>query len=96
MRFKTKIKLCLWKRYFDTGLGLTNYIKYFILFFGVASRDVISTLLIAFLYGLASLILGWYWLNSDFYKADTELSNQYNLFVEQMRKKIGLPNNRKI
>lgn len=86
--FEKKIKFCLWKRYFDTGMGLTNYVKYFILFFGVASTDVFTTLLIAFLYAIGSFFLGWYWLNSDFYKADTELSNQYNIFVEQMRKKF--------
>lgn len=88
MNFNTKIKLCLWKRYFDTGMGLTNYVKYFILFFGVSSVNVTATLIIAFLYAVASFFLGWYWLNSDFYKADTELSNQYNIFVEQMRKKF--------
>lgn len=96
MKFETKIKLNLYKRYFDTGLGLTNYAKYFIAFFGLASRKVLTTLIIGFLYAVFCFFLGWWWLNSDFYKAEVELSNRYNLFVLEMRKKIGIPNKRKV
>lgn len=88
MNFNLKIKLCLYKKYFDTGIGLTSYAKYIIAFFGLASRDTTSTLIIAFSYLISCFFLGWWWLNSDFYKAEIELGNRYNIFVEEVRKKI--------
>ena len=87
-KFKTKMRLVLMKRYFDTGLGLTNYFKYLILFFGVTSNDVKTTLYIAMGYAVVCFFLGWFWLNSDFYTAEQEVSNNYNPFVKQMRRRI--------
>ena len=92
MKFKTKLKICLWKNYLDTGLGLTNYFKYFIAFFGLASSDVKATMSIALIYTLFSFFLGYFWLKSDFYKASIEIQNQFNIFVKEVRKKL----NRKI
>jgi len=92
MNFESKLKFCLLKRYFDTGLALTNYVKYLILFFGVTTTDFSNTFLIAFLYGIFCFWLGWFWLNSDFMKADTEISNRYNLFVHEVRKSMHLGN----
>jgi apolipoprotein N-acyltransferase len=88
MNFEKKIDLLLYKKYFDTGWGLTSYLKYALAFFGLASQDVQSTLIIATIYGLSCFIIGYYWLKSDFYKADLELNNRYNIFVEEMRKRI--------
>lgn len=95
MEFKKKLKLVLWKRYFDTGLSLTSYVKYLILFFGVTTTNFSNTFFLAFLYALFCFFLGRFWLNSDFYKAETEIGNRYNLFVEEMRKKFGKPNKAK-
>ena len=96
MKFNLKIKICLYKRYFDTGLALTNYFKYFIILFGaysfVEKIDLKITFVLMILYAVGCFVLGWAWLNSDFYKADIEISNKYNLFVAEMRKKIGKPN----
>lgn len=88
MQLETKIKICLYKRYFDTGLGLTNYAKYFLVLFAFASRDIITTMVMATAYGIACFFMGWAWLNSEFYKADTELTNRYNIFVDEVRLKL--------
>lgn len=88
MRFKTKLKICLLKNYLDTGMALTNYFKYVIAFFGVSSSNVKITLLLAFIYPIFSFFLGYWWLKSGFYKASIEVQNKYNLFVEEVRKKV--------
>jgi len=88
MKFKTKYKLCLTKRYFDTGYSLTNYMKYFIAFFGLASRDIQTTMIIGFSWVFACFFIGWIWIKYKFIEAEQEVTNQFNLFVKEMRKKI--------
>ncbi len=88
MRFETKVKLNLHKRYFDIGYGLTQYFKYLIILFGISSLDVKKTLVIGLIYGICCYILGFIWLNTDFYKAEIEVSNQNNLFVKETREMI--------
>lgn len=82
-----KKKLLLWKRYFDVGYSLTNYMKYAFVVFGWATADVKSTIGLIILYCIGCFFLGWYWLNSDFYELDVELSNKYNPFVKKMLNK---------
>ena len=86
--FKFKYRLLLQKRYFDTGLGLTNYIKYLIAFFGLASSDIKTTLWIALTYGVACYFIGRIWFLYNWPEIDMEISNNYNLFVKEMRRKI--------
>jgi len=83
-------KFCLHKAYFEQGLGLTNYIKYLIAFFGIASADVKLTMIIAVVYGIGSYILGRWWFKSKMKIAEAEVGNQFNLFVKEMRKKKHL------
>ncbi len=83
-------KFCLHKAYFDTGMGLTNYVKYLIAFFGLASADVKLTLIIAVAYGILSYFLGRWWFQSKMRLAEAEVGNQFNLFVKEMRKKKHL------
>lgn len=92
MRFSFKLKVALWKRYFDVGFGLLNYVKYPLVLLGFAVPNVNAIIIVSLAYGFLCFFLGWAWLNSDFYRAETEISNQYNIFVDQMRKKIGKPN----
>jgi len=89
MKFKTKYKLCLWKSYFDKGLGLTNYVKYLIAFFSLASRDIEAILFLGAIYGVFCFLLGWWWYSSDFIEAEIEVSNKFNKFVKEMRRKIS-------
>ena len=96
MKFETKVKILMQKRYFDAGLGLTNYVKYFIAFFAFASMDVSSTMWAVVIYGIGCYILGFCWFKYGWVKAEIEIENRYNLFVAQMRKKLGVPNKRNI
>ena len=63
-------------------------LKYFIAFFGLASRDVNSTMWMAIGYTLGCYLLGWIWFNTDFNRANIEVGNQYNNFVKEMREKF--------
>lgn len=82
-----KFKVVLHKKYFDTGLGLTSYIKYLIAFIGLASSDVKATLFIAILYAFLCYFLGMYWIKSEFFELEQEVSNIYNKFVREMRRR---------
>lgn len=88
MKFNTKYRLCLYKGYFDKGIGLTSYTKYLIAFFGLASRDVKTTLIIAAAYFIFCVVLGWWWYKSDFIRAEHEVGNKFNLFQQEIRAKF--------
>ena len=83
-----KFKFLLHKRYFDLGYGLTNLFKYALLAMGIASRDVTSTAILAVLYGIGCYFVGMLWVKWDFYTLDIEVSNKFNMFVDEMRKSI--------
>jgi uncharacterized YccA/Bax inhibitor family protein len=83
-----KYKICLHKAYFEKGLSVTSYAKYLIAFFGLASQDIITTLLIGIIYALLCYFLGMYWYKSDFAIAEQEVNNKFNLFVEEMRNHV--------
>lgn len=86
--FEKKLWFVTQKRYFDTGFGILNYLKYLIILFGISSLDLKSTLIMGFAFGVGCYLIGFLWLKTDFYTAETEVSNRYNLFVEEMRGKI--------
>lgn len=87
---KSKIyKFCLIKAYFDKGLGLTSYVKYFIALFGIASQDVSKTLWITFFYAVFCFILGYAWYKYNFIEQEIEVGNKFNLFVKEMRNLSG-------
>lgn len=88
MKFETKYKFCLWKSYLDKGMALTNYVKYLIAFFALASQEISFTILLAAIYLLLSFFLGWLWFKTDFIKAEIEVGNKYNLFVKEVRNKF--------
>ena len=83
-----KMRFLLWKRYFDTGYGITSYIKYLIALFGISSLNIGATIGLGFLYALFCFLIGWLWYRYDFVRVDTEISNHYNDFVKQMREKM--------
>ena len=78
----------LWKAWFDKGLSITSYFKYIIAFFGLASQDVKTTLIIAIAYAFACFILGWAWYKYKFVELENEINNLFNPFVKEMREKI--------
>src|SRR3990167_9908029 len=73
------------RRFFDTGLAITNYAKYVIAIFGFTSNDVEKTMFIAFGYGIFCFFLGWAWYYWKFVEIDNEISNRFNLFTREMR-----------
>jgi len=89
--FKTnhwKGYICEVKAWLEKGQGLTYMLKYLILLFGLASQDVYTTLYIGLVYIVIVLIIGFLWYKHDFIKWEIEVSNLYNLFVEEMRQKF--------
>ena len=85
MNFKTKYLINLHRTYFEKGLQLTNYIKYFIAFFGLASRDVKTTLIMGFAYAVSCYFIGLFWVKHGFFEAEQEVSNKNNKFVKELR-----------
>ena len=88
MKWKNKYRLILYKSYLDKGLGLTYYIKYLILLFGLTTQDVIITFILAASYGAVSFLMGWLFFKYKWIEAEQEVSNKYNKFVREMRRKI--------
>ena len=86
-----KYRLCLQKAYFDNGLALTGYVKYLIAFFGLASSNTKLTIIFAVVYAFACYFLGRIWINWGWAEENTEVSNRFNKFVKEMRKKSKVP-----
>lgn len=86
MKFKTKVRLMLHFSWLQKGLALTNYVKYLIAFFGLATQDATAVIALGLIYALASYLLGYLWFK-HMVEAETEVGNMYNKFVKEMRKK---------
>ena len=76
--------------YFDTGIALTSYpIKIFLVIgIGVAVDDVKNLkliVLLGFLYGIFSFVLGWAWYKYKWMEAQWEVTNRYNLIMKEIR-----------
>lgn len=81
-------RAALLKRYFDEGYGFTNYFKFLIAFYGMASLNVKNTLIMGVAYGLSCFFIGWLIFWSGFKKASIEVDNRVNPFVNEMREKF--------
>ena len=77
------------KAWMEKGQALTYMIKYMVLLFGLASQDVKNTLIFGLIYVFVSFIIGFMWYRYGFQRWEIEVQNIYNLFVEEMREKIG-------
>jgi hypothetical protein len=88
MNFEIKFKLCLWKGYFEKGMALTIYLRYMLIFFGLTSTNVKLMLSLGIIWGLTSFILGFLWFKYGWINAEQEVSNRFNLFVGEVRKKL--------
>lgn len=79
-------KVALHKRYFDTGMGVTNYLKYPLVLLGFAVPNIKAIVYVAILYAIFCYFLGWWWINKGMCEAETEVGNRFNPFVQEMRK----------
>jgi hypothetical protein len=90
---KFAYKFCLWKAYFEKGYSLTSYLKYVILLFGllegIKTQEITYTLIVAVLYIFACFFLGWAWYHYGIIESEIEVTNNFNLFVKEMRKEIN-------
>ena len=81
-------KFALYKSYFDTGYGITSYLKYAIALFGLTSLETKLTLIIFLFYGISCFIVGWWWFKFGYQEAQNEVGNRHNKFVKEVREKI--------
>lgn len=88
MNFQTKFKILLLKSYFDAGFAWSKYLTYFIGFFALASMDVKTTMIVTLAYGICCFFFGWFLYKYGWIEAQVEVSNQYNRFVHEVRKKL--------
>ena len=98
LRFEYKVKFCLWKSYFDTGFAYFNYVKYFIYVFIGYDVFINKSFLWFWISGILIIVwsfgFGKLWYSTDMVRAAAEVSNRYDLFKEEMRKKFKLKNSK--
>lgn len=86
-----KYKFMMLKAYFDNGYSLTSYPKWVLATVGIGSAIQGYALLWLFAggiaYGILCFILGCIFLKYGFYEAQQEVSNQFNLFVKEVRER---------
>jgi hypothetical protein len=80
-------KFALWKSYFDRGYSVTSYFKYLFAIVGIAGLEGKILISLFLLYGFSCFVVGWIWYHFGIATAEQEVANNYNLFVEEMRKK---------
>lgn len=92
MKFQTKYNIIIWKSYFDKGFSITNYIKYplaiFAMYEAVSDMDLTLTIWFSVFYCIFCFFFGWWWFKYGWMKAEIEVQNNFNMFVEQMRKAV--------
>lgn len=73
------------KKFFDTGLAVTNYAKYVIAIFGFTSNNVKLTMMIAGGYSIFCLWLGYVWYLWQLTELENEIGNRFNWFIQEVR-----------
>jgi len=88
------LKFALHKRYFDTGYGTLNYPTKALMVLGIGwniqGDNLKWTIIFTMIYSIFAYFLGWWWLNYGMLDAETEISNRYNPFVDEVREKFKI------
>ena len=88
-----KFKLNLHKAYFDKGYAMTSLAKNIMfLVGGGAILSGVNYFYVAYLgvvYGIFCYLLGWAWYKFGWYEQEIEVSNQFNIFVQETRRFIN-------
>lgn len=88
MKFKTKYKVMLLKKYFDMGFGTLGYVKYLVAAVGVKTLiddDYQTLLILGFIYAITCFVFGYFYVKFKWFTAEQEVSNRFNMFVKEMR-----------
>ena len=84
-------KFCLHKAYFDKGYGLLNQVKYALFLFGVLEGIQTEQMWITAAAGISFIIIcyfaGRWWYRSKMIEAEIEVTNRFDLFVKEVRKR---------
>lgn len=84
-----KLLSVLWiKKYFDIGYGLTSYIKYALVASGLVIKELNTIFYFAVGYLLMCIVVGWLWIRYNLFEMETEINNQLNPFVKEVREKL--------
>lgn len=88
-----KIPKWLWiKKYFDTGLGLTSYVKYLIAIFGfysfIAKINPKWLIVVGVVYLFSCIFIGYWWIKAKMAEKEAEIGNMLNPFAVEMRDSI--------
>ena len=87
------------KMYFDQGLSILSYAKYFIYVFGAASflnRWAMKWTALLFIgYGVLCYVVGWLAYNTKYMMAMSEIGNIYNPLARELRAHMQKQNERK-
>ena len=90
MRRYEFLELLAWqKTYFDRGYGISRYLLVFVGLFGLASRDVHTTIVLSIAYALFAYAIGRVLVGVGFIEAEIEVNNKLNKFVKEVRGKIN-------
>lgn len=88
-----KFKFLLAKAYFDKGYGITNYFFKLVAVFGLTTQMAKATFYILGAYTLACYFIGRYWYQHQYIDVENDITNLFNPFQREVRKKLGIPNN---
>ena len=88
MKFETKYKLLLWKKFFDTGYSLTSQFKYGFIAVAAAWQNTFWVTSLGVLYIILCFPLGYYFYKFKWIEAEAEVGNKFNRFQREVRSYI--------
>ena len=90
-KFRGKERIAFWYHAFQKGLNITGQLKYFVAMIGfydiVANQNIMLAVGLAAAYLVSCFVSGYLWIK-HMLTAEIEVSNKFNKFVGEMRRKI--------